>query len=191
VAVFPGTFDPPTNGHMETVRRAARLFDEVVVVVAATTSKQTLFSAEERLALVERAVEELGVANVRVRSFANRLTVDVAREEQAIALIRGLRAVSDFDSEFQMSHMNAQLAPEIATVAVLASAEYSFLSSTLVREVARFGADVSKWVPTVVARRLYEKYPRHVRATGPLPALDVEGGADRMGGFVVHDERVP
>jgi pantetheine-phosphate adenylyltransferase len=188
IAVFPGTFDPPTNGHLETVRRAAQLFDEIVLAVAATTNKQTLFDADERIDLVRAAIDELGLPNVRVVSFSDRLTVEVARECGATALIRGLRAVSDFDYEFQMSHMNAQLAPEIATVAILASAEYSFLSSTLVREVARLGADVRPWVPSSVAARLHERLQRH--APAPAASLDSEGGGDRMGGFVVHDERV-
>lgn len=188
VAVFPGTFDPPTNGHMETVRRAAALFDELVVAVPASTNKQTLFNAEERLMLVEAAVAELGLPNVRVLQFPERLIVDVAREQGAIALVKGLRAVSDFDYEFQMSHMNAQLAPEIATVAILASAEYSFLSSTLVREVAKLGGDVRQWVPAAVAEHLTLRFRR--QADGPAGISDSEGGADRMGGFVAQDERV-
>lgn len=199
VAVLPATFDPPTNGHLEIICRASQLFDQIVVAVYATPNKQTLFDADERTELVEAAVTELGLPNVRVRQFANRLIVDLAREEGAIALVKGLRAVSDFDYELQMSHMNTQLAPEIATVAILASAEYSFLSSTLVREVARLGEDVSKWVPSLVAQRLRERFPARAAGTaGPSGATgvppgwvpDAEGGADRIGGFVVQDERV-
>ena len=204
VAVVPATFDPPTNGHLEVVRRAAQLFDHVVVAVPTTTNKQTLFDAAERLDLVRAAVDELGLDNVRVRAFENRLIVDVAREEGAVALVKGLRAVSDFDYELQMSHMNAKLAPELATIAVLASAEHTFLSSTLVREVAKLGGDVSEWVPRAVAERLRAKFgaartPDGAggvtppgRALAPIPAasMDAEGGADRIGGFVAQDERV-
>jgi pantetheine-phosphate adenylyltransferase len=104
--------------------------------------------------------------------------------------VKGLRAVSDFDYEFQMSHTNAQLAPEIATVAILASAEYSFLSSTLVREVARLGGDVRRWVPAAVAEKLQDRFKRSSHSPTDSGAPDAEGGADRIGGFVVHDERV-
>lgn len=194
IAVFPGTFDPPTNGHLETARKAARLFDHVVMAVYATTNKQTIFSADERLALVQAAVEEWGLSNVRVRSFGSRLLVEVAREEGAIALVKGLRAVSDFDSEFQMAHMNEQLAPEIVTVAVLSSAETSFLSSTLVREVARLGEDVGKWVPAAAAAGLRAHFglpsAAPLRAGIAGTALEAEGAADRIGGFVVQDEGV-
>lgn len=194
IAVFPATFDPPTNGHLEIARKASRLFDQVVVAVYATPNKQTIFSAEERQALVEAAVAEWGLTNVRVRSFGSRLVVDVAREEGAVALVKGLRAVSDFDYEFQMAHMNEQLTPEVVTVAVLASAESSFLSSTLVREVARLGGDVGKWVPAGAAAALRRRFgapsvvPRDTGAAGTVP--DAEGGADRIGGFVVQDEGV-
>ncbi|MGH2353849.1 MAG: pantetheine-phosphate adenylyltransferase, partial [Chloroflexota bacterium] len=173
VAVFPATFDPPTNGHLDIARKASRLFDELVIAVYATPNKQTIFDASERVALVKAAVEEWGLTNVRVRQYGHRLTVELAREEGAIALVRGLRAVSDFDSEFQMSHMNEQLAPEIATVAVFSSAEYSFLSSTLVREVARLSDDVSKWVPASVAARLRERFGRP--SGGPVTVPDAEG----------------
>lgn len=196
VAVVPATFDPPTNGHVEIIRKAARLFDEVVVAVYASPNKQTLFSAEERLDLMREAVREATLENVRVRLFTG-LVVELAREEGAVALVKGLRAISDFDYEFQMSHMNQRLAPEVSTVAVLASAEYSFLSSTLVREVAKLGGDVSAWVPAVVAAHLRGRFAGstaagaadgHARHTPNAP--DAESGADRMGGFVVHDERI-
>jgi pantetheine-phosphate adenylyltransferase len=186
VALVPAKFDPPTNGHLEIIAKASQLFDSVVVAVYAAPAKQTLLGPEERLSLVRSAVEAAALSNVRVRLFTG-LVVNLAREERAVALVKGLRAVSDFDYEFQMSHMNAQLAPEITTVAVLANAEYSFLSSTLVREVAALGADVSKWVPAVVSHRLRELFGQ--RAIG-VTAPDAEGGADRMGGFVDSGERV-
>lgn len=157
MAVYAGTFDPPTNGHLEIIARAARLFGAVVVAVYQSPNKQTLFASDERLALVRDAVAEARLENVRVREYDD-LTVRVAREEGAVVLIRGIRSVSDFDYEFQMSHMNHQLAPDIETLAILASAEYSFLSSTLVREVAKLGQIVDKLVPRVVAERLRERF---------------------------------
>ena len=157
VAVFPATFDPPTNGHLEIIRRASALFDSVVVAVYRNPNKQTLFGPDERFALVKCAVADADLPNVRVREYDG-LTVDLAREEGAVTLVRGIRSVSDFDFEFQMAHMNQQVAPEIETVAILASAEYSFLSSTLVREVAKLGGDVVKLVPRVVAERLRERF---------------------------------
>jgi pantetheine-phosphate adenylyltransferase len=189
VAVVPATFDPPTNGHLEIIARAAHLFDEVVVAVYRSPNKQTLFDADERLDLVREAVAEARLANVRVRQFDG-LTVALAREEGAVALVRGLRAVSDFDYEFQMSHMNKQLAPDVETVAILASADFMFLSSTLVREVAKLGGDTSKWVPEVVAHRLAAKFGNSGGGSSPATVLDAEGNADRMGGFVSHDERL-
>lgn len=175
---------------METVLRGARLFDEVVVAVYAEPSKQTLFSAAERLELVQEAVRDLGVTNVRVRSYNRRLTADLAREEGACALIRGLRAVSDFDYELQLAHMNKALAPDVETVVLLASARYSFLSSTIVREVARLGGDVAPWVPRIVAERLGERFGQP-HATVNLPeVLDAEVGADRIAGFMSTDDRV-
>ncbi|MGI8424925.1 MAG: pantetheine-phosphate adenylyltransferase [Chloroflexota bacterium] len=163
VAVAAATFDPPTNGHLDIITRAARLFDEVVVAVYRTPNKATLFNADERLALVQAAVKEANLANVRVREYDD-LTVRVAEEENAVALVRGLRSGTDFDLEFQMSQLNKQMAPGIETIAILASAEYSFLSSTLVREVAKLGEDVGRWVPRVVAERLRERFG------GPLTA---------------------
>jgi pantetheine-phosphate adenylyltransferase len=187
VALVPAKFDPPTNGHLEIIAKASQLFDSVVVAVYAAPARQTLFNPEERLELVRSSVEEASLPNVQVRLFTG-LVVQLAREVGAVALVKGLRAVSDFDYEFQMSHMNAQLAPEITTVAVLAGAEYSFLSSTLVREVAALGADVSKWVPATVAVRLRERFGQPLLVPGTAP--DAEGGADRMGGFVDAGERV-
>ena len=189
VALAAATFDPPTNGHLEIISRAAQVFDEVVVAVVRSPNKQTTFDADERFELVQAAVDEARLSNVRVRQYDG-LTVNVAREEGAVALVRGLRSAADFDFEFQMSQMNRQLAPEIETVAILASAEYSFLSSTLVREVAKLGEDVRKWVPRVVAERLRERFAAGSAACDGATPPDAEGGADRMGGFVASDERV-
>ena len=188
VAVYAGVFDPPTNGHLEIISRAANLFDEVVVAVYRSPNKQTLFGADERLALVRESVAEERIHNVRVREYDD-LTVRVAHEEGAITLVRGIRAVSDFDYEFNMSHMNRNLAPDVETTAILASAEYAFLSSTLVREVAKLGEDVRKWVPRVVAERLRERFRGGRGRAGATPP-DSEAGPDLMGGFRGQDDPV-
>ena len=157
-ALCPGTFDPPTLGHMDVVRRAARMFDEVVVAIvrAPQHKAQPLFSADERIELIEDALADL--PNVRVRSFST-LVVDVAREEGATILVKGLRAVSDFEWEFQMAHLNAELAPELETAFVMSYPDWSFVSSSGVREVAAFGGDVSKYVTPRVAEALRAKFP--------------------------------
>jgi pantetheine-phosphate adenylyltransferase len=157
IAICPGTFDPPTLGHMDVIRRAARMFDHVVVsVVRAPQHKtQPLFTTEERIALLEDGLSDLD--NVRVRSFST-LIVDVAREEGATVLLKGLRAVSDFEWEFQMAHLNAELAPELETCFVMSYPDWSFVSSSGVREVAAFGGDVSKYVTPRVADELAAKF---------------------------------
>ena len=162
-ALCPGTFDPPTLGHMDVVRRAARMFDEVVVAIvrAPQHKAQPLFSADERIELIEDALADL--PNVRVRSFST-LVVDVAREEGATILVKGLRAVSDFEWEFQMAHLNAELAPELETAFVMSYPDWSFVSSSGVREVAAFGGDVSKYVTARVAEALRAKFPGTERA---------------------------
>lgn len=158
IALCPGTFDPPTLGHMDVVRRAARMFDEVVVAIVRTPQHKasSLFTAEERIALIEDACGDM--PNVRVRSFST-LVVDVAKEEGATILVKGLRAVSDFEWEFQMAHLNAELAPELETAFVMSYPDWSFVSSSGVREVAAFGGDVSKYVTPAVAEALRAKFP--------------------------------
>jgi len=157
IAICPGTFDPPTLGHVDVVRRAARMFEEVVVAVvrAPQHKAQPLFSAAERIELLEDALADL--PNIRVRSFTT-LIVDVAREEGATVLVKGLRAVSDFEWEFQMAHLNAELAPELETAFVMSYPDWSFVSSSGVREVAAFGGDVSKYVTPLVAAALVAKF---------------------------------
>jgi len=157
-AVYPATFDPPTFGHLDIVRRAARLFDRVVAAVYADpTNKRLLFSVEERVEMLREAVAEAALTNVTVRAYTG-LTVELARAEGAIALVRGLRVISDFDWEFQLASMNQQLAPEIETVALMASSKFYYLSSTIVKEIAKLGGDVREWVPEGVARRLEERF---------------------------------
>jgi pantetheine-phosphate adenylyltransferase len=153
-ALYPGTFDPITNGHADIVRRSAELFDEVVLAVAANPKKAPLFPLEERVALA-RAVTE-GVRGVRVVGF-DTLVVDFARELGASVLLRGLRAVSDFEFEFQMAGMNRRLAPDIETVFMTPSEHEMFISASLVKEIAAYGGDVSGFVDPRVAQALRNK----------------------------------
>ena len=159
VAVCPGSYDPVTNGHLDVITRAARVFDKVVVgVVNNPMRKQkTLFTAEERRKFIEDATAELG--NVEVGVMSN-LLVEFARENDATAIIKGLRAISDFEYEFEMNQLNRKLAAEIESMYIFASANYSFLSSTGVKEIATFGGDVGDLVPGPVAKALAERLSR-------------------------------
>ena len=153
--IYPGTFDPITNGHTDLIGRAARLFDEVVVGVANSPSKRPLFDLEERVQLARQVTAHL--PNVKVVGFSG-LLVDFAREQQANVLIRGLRAVSDFEYEFQLANMNRQLAPEVESLFLTPSEKYSYISSTLVREIASLEGDVSKFVHPAVMDALKVRF---------------------------------
>jgi pantetheine-phosphate adenylyltransferase len=159
VAVCPGSYDPVTNGHLDVITRAARVFDKVVVgVVNNPVRKQTtVFSAEERKKFIQDATAELG--NVEVGIMSN-LLVEFARENGATAIIKGLRAISDFEYEFEMNQLNRKLAADIESMYIFASANYSFLSSTGVKEIATFGGDIGDLVPEPVARALAERLSR-------------------------------
>ena len=153
--VYPGTFDPLTRGHEDVVRRAAKLFGEVVVAVAASRSA-TLFSLEERVSMAREIFDDY--ENVRVVGFDG-LLMNFVREQNAPVVLRGLRAVSDFEYEFQMAGMNRSLYPEVETVFLTPAEQYTFISASIVREIARFGGDVSKFVsPSVAARLLAKKF---------------------------------
>lgn len=154
-AIYPGSFDPVTTGHLDVLDRAARLFDEVIVAVAYNDQKQALFSSEERMTLLKGATERL--KNVRVERFDG-LLVEFARQQEAGAVIRGLRAVSDFEFEFQMALMNRKLEPEIETIFLTPREEYTYLSSRLVKEIARLGGNVDPFVPPSVAEALRTKF---------------------------------
>ena len=155
IVLYPGTFDPITNGHLDLIERATRLFDKVIVAVANSSGKNPLFDIEQRISLVEKAVADLD--NVSVCGFKG-LLVDLAKEKNATVLLRGLRAVSDFEYEFQLANMNRQLAPDVESLFLTPSQKYSFISSTLVREVASLGGDVSRFVPPVVLAELHNKF---------------------------------
>ena len=155
--VYPGTFDPFTRGHEDLVRRAARLFDAVVVAVADSASKQPFFSTGERIAMAREVLRPF--ANVEVIGFSS-LLIDFAVGQNAQAIMRGLRAVSDFEYEFQMAGMNRNLDPDVETLFLTPDEKYMFISATIVREIARFGGDVSKFVQPDIAARLAERAPR-------------------------------
>lgn len=157
IAIYPGTFDPVTNGHLDVIERAARLCDEVIIAVAFNPEKRGLFTPDERVALLRSVTNHL--TNVRVTSFHG-LLVEFARQQQASAVIRGIRAVSDFEFEFQMALMNRRLSPTLETLFLMPKEEYSYVSSRLVKEVASLGGDVSHFVPPVVAGALREKFAR-------------------------------
>jgi pantetheine-phosphate adenylyltransferase len=149
VAVYPGSFDPITNGHLDIVERAANVFDTLIVAVLANPKKAPLLSVDERIAVIRAALDDAGAragGSVEVASFDG-LTVDFARQHGASAIVRGLRAISDFETEMQLAHNNRALAPAIDTVFFMTSAENSYVSSSLVKEIASFGGDVSRMVP--------------------------------------------
>lgn len=154
-AVYPGSFDPVTNGHLDVIERASRLFDEVLVAVARNTAKTGLFSIEERVELLRPTLT--GFKNVQVTSFEG-LLVNFARSREAQAVIRGLRAVSDFEFEFQMALMNRKLDSGIETIFLMPKEEYTYLSSRIVKEIARLGGSVEAFVPDLVAGALRNKF---------------------------------
>ena len=157
IAIYPGTFDPFTNGHLDITERASRLFDKVIVTIARNTKKAPLFSVEERIIFIKDAIENL--PNVSTDSFEG-LLVEFAREKKALAIIRGLRAISDFEFESQMALMNRQLNNDITTVFLMPNVKYTYLNSSIVREVAEFGGNVENLVSPIVAKKLKEKTKR-------------------------------
>ena len=152
--IYPGTFDPITNGHVDVVRRASRLFERVIVGVAINPGKAPTFSLEQRVALAQEALK--GVAGVDVCGFEG-LLVDFAKEKNAKVILRGLRAISDFEHEFQLASMNRRMEPDVETLFLTPAEQYTFISSSLVREIAALGGDVSEFVPACVATMLAQK----------------------------------
>ena len=156
-AIYPGTFDPVTYGHLDVIKRAAALYDKVFIAVAQSDEKSPLFSVEERVAMITEAVA--GIANVEVEAFEG-LVVDYAVKKSAKVVVRGLRMISDFEYEFQMALTNRKLNLDIETVFMMPNESYSYLSSKLIKEIALLGADVSEFVPGNVEKKLKEKLER-------------------------------
>ncbi|WP_456433619.1 pantetheine-phosphate adenylyltransferase [Thermosulfuriphilus sp.] len=154
IAIYPGTFDPITNGHLDVIQRAVRLFDRLIVAIGLNPAKKPLFSLEERLEMIRHTVSH--IEKVEVDYFQG-LLVEYAREKEACAVIRGLRAVSDFEYEFQIALMNRKLCPEIETVFLMPGARWIFISSSIIKEVARFGGCLDGLVPEFVKERLKER----------------------------------
>lgn len=154
-AIYPGTFDPITNGHLDLIARGSRLYDKVIVAVAVNRGKSPLFSLDERVELVRAVTSEF--TNVSVIGFDN-LLVECAKQRGANVILRGLRAVSDFEYEFQLAGMNRRLAPDLETVFLTPSEQYEFISSSMIREIARLNGDVSCFVPDLVHQSLIDKF---------------------------------
>lgn len=161
IAVYPASFDPITNGHLDVAQRAARLFDQVILAAADRPNKKLLFTTDERMEMMRIAVAHL--PNVRVDSFKT-LVVEYAERVGATVLVRGLRASTDFEHEFQMAHINHRLSPLIDTVCLMADQQYTFLSSSAVREIAAYGGDVTAFVPPHVAAALTRVFAHHEEA---------------------------
>jgi pantetheine-phosphate adenylyltransferase len=153
-AIYPGTFDPITNGHVDLVKRASKLFDKVIIAIAINPGKAPTFSLSERVALAKESLQ--GFNNIEVQGFEG-LLVDVAKHQRADVIIRGLRAVSDFEHEFQLASMNRKMQPDVETLFLTPSEQFSYISSSLVREIAALGGDVSEFVPNCVAEKLKVK----------------------------------
>lgn len=158
IGVYPGSFDPVTNGHIDIIERAAQVFDEIIVAVSKNSVKQPLFTIEERVEMLKEVLRPYD--NVKVDSFYG-LTVDYSRKCGASAIIRGLRAISDFENEFQMALTNKKLEPKVEIIFMMAQADVSFLSSSVVREVASYGGCISAFVPAVVEQRVREKFNKN------------------------------
>ncbi|MGL4860353.1 MAG: pantetheine-phosphate adenylyltransferase [Enterobacteriaceae bacterium] len=156
-AIYPGTFDPFTNGHMDLITRATRLFDQIIIAVAVSNNKNPLFTLEERVALTQQATAHL--PNVEVLGFRD-LMANFAVQHNATILIRGLRTVADFEYELQLANMNRHLLAELETLFLMPAAQYSFISSTLIKEVLMHGGNVSAFIPDVIFQAVKKKYPQ-------------------------------
>ncbi len=154
-AIYPGTFDPVTNGHLDIIARASKLYTKVIVAVAVNRGKSPLFTLEERVELVKSVTVEF--CNIEVIGFDN-LLVDCAQQQNATVILRGLRAVTDFEYEFQLAGMNRKLAPQLETMFLTPAEQYEFISSTMIREIAQLKGNVSCFVPNAVNQRLIEKF---------------------------------
>jgi pantetheine-phosphate adenylyltransferase len=156
-AVYPGTFDPVHNGHLDVIQRSLRIFDELIVAVVTNPAKEPLFTVRERLQMIDEVTVDLK-NNFRIVAFDG-LTIDLVERERADCIVRGIRAVSDFEFEFQMALMNRKLSSSVETVFLMPHEKYTYISSRLIKEVASYGRSVAGLVPPVVEKRLAEKYP--------------------------------
>jgi pantetheine-phosphate adenylyltransferase len=156
-AVYPGMFDPVHNGHCDLIERSLRIFDELIVAVVANPAKEPLFPVRERLEMIDEATSSL--SNLRIISFDG-LLIDLVAREHADCIVRGIRAISDFEYEFQMALMNRKLSPTVETVFLMPHEKYTYISSRLIKEVSSFGTSVAGMVPPLVEKRLAEKHPR-------------------------------
>ena len=153
-AIYPGSFDPITYGHIDIIKRASRLVDKLIVGVLVNSDKKAMFTLDERVEMIREAIKD--IPNAEVKAFSG-MTVDFAEEEHADFIVRGLRAVTDFEYELQLSHTNKKIAPKIDTVFLMTSLEYTYLSSSIVKEVASYGGDISAFVTDDVAKRIHDK----------------------------------
>ncbi len=158
IAIYPGTFDPLTFGHLDVLKRAAKMFDEVIISVVKNSSKSTLLSLDERTSIIEEVIKEM--KNCRVESFDG-LLVNYAKEKNANVIVRGLRAISDFEYEFQMALTNRKIAENIETIFLMPSEKSSFISSTLVREIAKYGGEIKDFVPVEAEKVILAKYEKN------------------------------
>mgnify|MGYP001269370443 CR=1 FL=1 len=156
-AVYPGTFDPLTKGHLDIIQRASKLFDQLIIAVTNNNNKNILFSANERMEMIDSVIKEEKISNVKVTSFQG-LLMDFVKKNNSNVVIRGLRAVSDFEYEFQMTGMNSKLDPKIETIFLMASDKYQLISSKLIKEISSLNGDISQFVPKVVEEKLKKKF---------------------------------
>lgn len=163
IAICPGSFDPVTYGHLDIVTRAAKLFDRVIVLVSTNPEKKTSFTADERVDMLRRVTAEYGNIDI---DYWDGLTADYAREKGACALVKGLRAVSDFEYEFQMALTNKQLYPELETMFLNTNAEYMFLSSSIVKQIAQYGGDISRFIPEAIREDIENRLSMEARNHG-------------------------
>jgi pantetheine-phosphate adenylyltransferase len=162
IAIYPGSFDPVTNGHVDIVERGALLFDKVIVTIMHNIGKKSLFSIEERMEMLRESLNSR--PNVEIETFSG-LTVDYAEDKGAVAILRGMRAVSDFESEFQLALMNRRLNREVQTVFLMTGLRWIFISSSIIKEAAQFGGDINGLVPPFVEKKLKEKFGSSQRST--------------------------